>query len=70
MRKLAPKELIAFVILALLGAIIIGYVLICIFMMIIGVVAEDLHYFGYAFGMVACPIIVPTLVGDIKEWFF
>lgn len=69
-RKPTSSELFGFIVAALLICIVVGYVLVCIFLMVIGIVAEDLHYFGYGLGMAACPLVVPTVIGDIKEWFF
>ena len=69
-RKPTAKELLGFIILALLAGIIIGYVIVCIFLMVIGIVANNSNYFGLGVGGFALPIIVPTIVGDIKEWFF
>lgn len=70
LRKPTGREVFRFVLLALLVCIVVGYALVCLFLMIIGVVAEDLRLFGYGFGGASAPIILPTIIGDIKEWFF
>ena len=69
-RKPTPKELLGFIILALLAGIIVGYVIVCIFLMVIGIVANNSNYFGLGIAGFALPIGLPTIVGDIKEWFF
>jgi len=68
--KFDHKALFRLIVLALLVGLVVGYVVICIFFMVIGIVAENTNYFSLGFGGIGLPIVLPVIIGDIKAIFF
>ena len=70
LRKPTVKEAIVFAILALLAGIVICYVIVCLFFLVIGFVADHIGYFTLGTVGLAAPIGIPLIVHDIKDILF
>lgn len=71
MKKMSRnKRILLFCILGLLGAIIVAYVVICIFALVLGIVARDFKYLSIGLGGLTLPLGGYVVIGDIKALFF
>lgn len=64
------KKVMTIAILCLIGALAIGYALLCMFFMVIGIVASDFNFLGIGFGGLTLPLAGYVVIGDIKALFF
>lgn len=66
MPKPTSKQIITFCILALLGTIIVAYVVICLIAMVVSIVIGDATAAGLSFAGLVLPVGIPVIIGDIK----
>ncbi len=69
MKKTTARRAFARIVLTMLALIVAGYVLVCLFMMVVGIVINNTEWFGLGLGGVTLPIALPTIAKDLKEWF-
>ena len=70
LRKPTIKEAIAIAILALLAGIVICYVVVCLFFLVIGIVADHIGYFTIGIVGFGAPMGIPLIIHDIKDILF
>lgn len=64
------KRILLSCVLGLLGAILIAYVVFCIFALVLGLITGNFKYLGIGFGGLTLPLGGYVVIGDIKALFF
>ena len=70
MGKQTAKKILIYTIAVLLAALIIGYGLVCLFFLVIGIVADHVGYFTLGTVGLTGPIAIPVIIHDLKDLFF
>ena len=70
MGKQTAKKILIYTIAVLLAALIIGYGLVCLFFLVIGIVADHVGYFTLGTVGLTAPVGIPLIIHDLKDLFF
>lgn len=70
MGRQTAKKILIYTIAALLAALIIGYALICLFFLVIGIVADHVGYFTLGTVGLTAPVGIPLIIHDLRNLFF